>query len=162
MGVHLKQRVKKMKRIFYLGTIFILFPVILFSQQIKNHNSKIIIKDAWIRPAATNANTALFFEVVNNSDSPDTLLSAESTLAEIVELHETYKKENDMMGMREVHKVAIPAKSSVMFKPRDLHIMLIGTLKDIRLGSQYEITLLFKKAGAIKVKAIVRDMPKMK
>jgi len=151
-----------MKKIFLLITVIVLLTVNLFSQPITNHKSLITIRDAWIRPAAAKANSALFFEVVNNSSSPDTLLSAKGNLSEIVELHETYKKENDMMGMREVHKVVIPAKGTVIFKPRSLHIMLIGVLKDIQLGEKHEVALVFKNAGAIKVKAIVRDMPKMK
>ena len=152
----------KMERIFFLGAVIYLFSISLFSQPITNHQSLITIQDAWIRPAASKANSALFFEVVNNNNSPDTLLSAKSNLSEIVEFHETYKKGNDMMGMREVYKVVIPANSIVKFKPQGLHVMLIGVLKDIRLGEQHEVTLVFKNAGAVKVKAVVKDMPKMK
>ncbi len=150
-----------MKKIFLLITVIVLLAINLFSQPITNRQSLITIKDAWIRPAAAKANSALFFEVVNNSSSPDTLLSAKGNLSEIVEIHETYKKENDIMGMREVHNVPIPAKSIVKFKPGALHIMLIGLTKDVRLGEQYDLVLQFKNAGTIKVKAVVQDMPKM-
>ncbi|MFA7229614.1 MAG: copper chaperone PCu(A)C, partial [Melioribacteraceae bacterium] len=111
-----------MKKIIIAAAI-LLFPVIISSQPITNRQSLITIKDAWIRPSVKDANSALFFEVTNNAAAADTLLSAKSELAEMVEVHETYKKENDMMGMREVEKVPVPAKSSVMFKPRGLHIM---------------------------------------
>jgi hypothetical protein len=150
----------KKKLLFIIAAV--LLNINLFSQPVTNQRLPITVKDAWIRPAAANANTALFFEVVNNGYLPDTLLSVKFNLAEIVELHETYKKENDMMGMREVQKVAIPARGSVIFKPRGLHVMLIGTLKDLRLGDKHEVTLLFKSAGKIKMKALVRDMPSMK
>lgn len=151
-----------MKKIFLLLIVIGFSSMCLFSQSKEKHQQLITIQDAWIRPAAAKANSALFFEVVNNSSSPDTLLSAKGNLSEIVELHETYKKENDIMGMREVHKVAIPAKGTVKFKPGALHIMLISLMKDIRIGEQHEVTLVFKNAGAVKVKAVVRDMPKMK
>lgn len=151
-----------MKKMFLMSTAIVLYSVNLFSQPITNNQSPITIKDAWIRPAAANGNSALFFEVVNNGVVPDTLLAAKGKFSEVVEIHETYKKENDLMGMREVHNVPIPTKGTVIFKPRSLHIMLIGLLKDIRLGEQHEVTLVFKNAGAIKVKAVVRDMPKMK
>ena len=151
-----------MKKIFLLTTTIGLLFVNLFSQPITNNKSLITIQDAWIRPAAANANSAIFFEILNKSSIADTLLSAKSDLAEIVEVHETYKKENDMMGMREVHKIAIPANGIVKFKPLGLHVMLIGVLKDIRLGEHHEVALVFKSAGTIKVKAVVRDMPKMK
>lgn len=158
----LKKDDSKMKKIFFLIAIIVLLSTDLFSQPITNRQSLITIQDAWIRPAAANANSAIFFEILNKSGIADTLLSAQSNLAEIVELHETYKKENDMMGMREVHKVVIPANGIVKFKPLGLHAMLIGVLKDIRLGEHHEVALVFKSAGAIKVKAVVRDMPKMK
>ncbi|MBA4407663.1 hypothetical protein C0389_10340 [bacterium] len=151
-----------MKKMFLLLTVIVLFYINLFSQSITNRQLLITIRDVWIRPAAAEANTALFFEVVNNSSLPDTLLSATGKISELVEVHETYKKENDVMSMREVQKVVVPPHSIVKFKPRGLHVMIIGLLKDIRLGEKHEITLEFKNAGRIKVKAVVRDMPAMK
>ena len=120
------------------------------------------INDPWIRPAAQGANSAFFLQIENKGDKADTLIAVKFAHSEVVELHETFKKENDMMGMRAVKSVAIPAKGTVVFKPRDLHIMLIGLTKDVKLGDTYELKLVFKKAGEIKTKVIVRDMPKMK
>ena len=146
----------------FLILMIVMLPVILFSQTIKKTPIQITIKEAWLRPAAINANSALFCEVTNTSNLPDTLISAKGKISEIVEIHETYKKENDMMSMREVHNVVITANGSVKLKPQSLHVMLIGILKDVRLGENHEFTLVFKKAGEIKVKAVVRDMPMMK
>lgn len=150
-------------KIFAALTILLLLLIkvsSVYSQEKEQPKSKIQIHDPWIRPAAEGANTALFFVVENNSDQPDTLLSARSPLSELVEVHEMFKKE-DMMGMREVEFVAIPPNSKVEFKPRDLHVMLIKMKKDLKIGDQGEAVLVFKKAGEIKVKATVRDMPKM-
>ncbi len=141
-----------MKKIF---VVLALFAITLTAQ------TKIEIKDAWIRPGASKANTALFFEVHNNTSKGDTLLMVKADLSEIVELHETYKKSEDVMGMRAVKIVSIPANSVVKFKPRDLHIMLIGLYKDVKIGESHNVTLVFKFAKDVKVKAVVRDMPKM-
>ncbi|MCX7874748.1 MAG: copper chaperone PCu(A)C [Melioribacteraceae bacterium] len=124
--------------------------------------TKIEIKDPWLRPNAKGANSALFFIAENKTDKADTLIAAKFENSEVVELHETYKKSEDMMGMRAVKFVVIPPKSNVVFKPRDLHIMLIGLKKDIKIGENYNLSLIFKKAGEIKINAAVRDMPKMK
>lgn len=124
--------------------------------------TKIVVKDPWIRPNAKGANSALFFIAENKSNKADTLIAAKFENSEVVELHETYKKSDDMMGMRAVKFVEIPANGSVTFKPRDLHIMLIGLKNDIKVGENYNLVLVFKKAGEIKINAIVRDMPKMK
>ncbi|NMB81038.1 MAG: copper chaperone PCu(A)C [Ignavibacteria bacterium] len=149
-----------MKMKYYLCFLLVISSVIA-AQQNKTQATKIEVKDAWIRTSAEGSNSALFFEVVNNSDYPDTLLSAESNLAEVVEVHETFKRENDMMGMRKVNFVVIPPKSTVKFKPRDLHVMLIKLKKDLRQNEKGDATLLFKIAGKIKVNAIVRDMQMM-
>lgn len=141
--------------------ILLIPAVLLIAQQNKSQSTKIEIKDAWIRTSAQGSNTALFFDVVNNSDKPDTLLSAESILAEVVEVHETFKLENDMMGMRKVKFVVIPPNSTVKFKPRDLHVMLIKLNKDMKLNDKGETSLVFKNAGKIKVQAVVRDMQTM-
>lgn len=142
-----------MKKIIFI----LLVSTFIFAQ----NKSTITIKDPWIRINAKGANSALFFVAENNSDKPDTLVSAKFDGAEVVELHETYKKSDDMMGMRAVKFVAIPAKGSVSFKPRDLHIMLIGLKDDLKLNDKHEITLKFKNAGDVKIKAVVRDMQRM-
>lgn len=149
-----------MKMKYYLCFLLVISSVIA-AQQNKTQATKIEVKDAWIRTSAQGSNSALFFEVVNNSDNPDTLLSAESNLAEVVEVHETFKRENDMMGMRKVNFVVIPPKSTVKFKPRDLHVMLIKLKKDLKQNEKGDATLLFKGAGKIKLNAVVRDMQMM-
>lgn len=139
--------------------ILLLFvSTIIFAQ----NNNSITIKDPWIRINAKGANSALFFVAENNSDKPDTLISALFGGAEVVELHETYKKSDDMMGMRAVKFVAIPPKASVSFKPRSLHVMLIALKDDIILDKNYDVSLKFKKAGEIKIRAVARDMQMMK
>jgi periplasmic copper chaperone A len=146
---------KEMKKIY-----LILLIAGLTTAQHTKHSSPIMINDAWIRPVAAEANTAFFFEAVNGSDKTDSLIAAEFKFAEAVEVHETYKKSEDVMGMRAVKAVAIPAKATIKFKPRDLHVMLLNLFRDIKRGQKYNLTLIFKRAGRIKVDAVVRDMPK--
>lgn len=141
--------------------IIILFTAGLVFSQTAN-KKQLSVNNPWIRPAAQGANSAFFFQLENKGDKADTLIAVKFAHSEVVELHETFKKENDMMGMRAVKSVAVPAKGAVVFKPRDLHIMLIGLTKDLKLDETYEIKLVLKNAGEIKTKAVVRDMPKMK
>jgi copper(I)-binding protein len=141
--------------------ILVLFTTGLIFAQTTN-KSQLSVSDPWLRPAVQGANSAFFFQLENKGDKADTLIAVKFAHSEVVELHETFKKENDMMGMRAVKSVAIPAKGTVVFKPRDLHVMLIGLTKDVKLGETYELKLVLKKAGEIKTKAVVRDMPKMK
>ena len=120
------------------------------------------ITDAWIRPAGKARNTGLFFRVINNTDQNDTLLSAKSDLAAKTEVHETFKVD-DMMGMREVENLVMEAGKVFQFKPMSYHVMLIQLKEAVAQGDEGEVTLVFKNAGEVKVKAMVEDkMPTMK
>ena len=154
---------KKMKRK-VLAIIAIIFTlnVIVLAQQPKTQNSKLKIQNAWARPAAKNANSALYFIIKNNSNKTDTLLGVESKIAEIVEVHESFKRDNDKIGMRLAGKLVITTKSEFEFKPGGFHIMLLGVMKDLKIGDSFEVVLQFKYARKIKVKAEVRDIPMLK
>ena len=116
---------------------------------------KIRIENAWLRPSSRGFNSALYFDVKNGTDFPDTLYKVESDLAKLVQIHETYKK-GDKMGMREVKKVGIKPHSIFSFKPGGHHIMLIKLQKDLKEKSSGEVTLYFKSAGKIKLKVPVK------
>lgn len=117
--------------------------------------SDIVIKDAWIRPGAKGMNTAVYFTINNNSDHADTLYNAKADVSNVVELHETYKK-GETMGMRKTDFVIVKAKSAFSFKPGAHHIMLIDLKKKLRVGEKYNCSLFFKRAGEIKIEAIIK------
>ncbi len=135
--------------------LFVIFSNLAVGQ------SKLEIKDVWARPAARGANSALFFTIENNGSKADTLVAVEFKLADIVQIHETYKKDNNKVGMRPIDFVAVAPKSKVKFKPVSLHVMILDVHKDFKLGSPLEAVLRFKHSGKIKVKAVVQDMPAM-
>lgn len=110
-----------------------------------------VISNTWMRPGSANRNTAAFMTITNNMDVDDTLYAVSSDLAKVAQIHETYKKENDMMGMRHVDYIVIPSKSIVELKPGSFHIMIIGLNKDLSLDQQVKIKLLFKVTGEVEV-----------
>ena len=126
-----------------------------------NPSDKIKIVDPWMRVGAQGRATGLFFKIENNSDKADTLYKVEFELAGLVQIHETYDAGNDMMGMREVKQIVIPAKTTFELKPGAQHVMLMKLKQDIKKGYVGDVTLYFKKAGIIKIKAETREM-KMK
>ncbi|MBN1302192.1 MAG: copper chaperone PCu(A)C [Melioribacteraceae bacterium] len=121
-------------------------------------SGKLAITDPWVRVGGRGMNTALFFDVLNGTEFNDTLLSAESDVAELVEVHETYMSGNDMMGMRQVEFVKIPAGSKVSFKPRDLHVMLIKLVEDIKINDTVNVKLNFKESGQVSITAFAKEM----
>ena len=125
-----------------------------------NPSDKIKIVDPWMRVGAQGQATGLFFKIENNSDKADTLYKVEFEPAGKVEIHETYDAGNDMMGMREVGKIVIPAKSSFELKPGSYHVMLMKLKQDIKKGYVGDVTLYFKHAGKIMIKAEAKEMMK--
>ena len=128
-------------------------------EETKSKMSGMMVHDAWIRPAAQGTNSAMFGMIMNHTDVNDTLVGLSSEFAILTEVHETYKGENDMMGMRRVEFVPVDKNDSFELKPRAHHVMLIRLKEDLKIGDTKEVTLTFKNAGDIIVKAEVKDAP---
>ncbi len=123
-------------------------------------SDKIKIVDPWMRVGAQGQATGLFFKIENNSGKADTLYKVEFEAAGKVEIHETYDAGDDMMGMREVKQIVIPAKSTFELKPGAHHVMLMKLKQDITKGYVGNFTLYFKQAGKIMIKAEAKEMMK--
>ena len=139
----------------FFSILFLITFSTLYSQQ--NNKSSIIIKDSWTRPTMTHMNSAIYFTVVNSGSQADTLLDVESKVADIVQVHESFKRGNDQMGMRQVDFVAIPPNASVVFKPGSYHVMLIDMQQDVKANSVIDAVLTFKHAGKIKMSAKAKE-----
>jgi copper(I)-binding protein len=116
--------------------------------------NKILVSDSWLRPAPESFNTAFYCTVINNGDTADTLYKASSSLSDDVQIHETYKR-GDMMGMRPVKYLAIAPHDSLKFKPGGYHVMIMNLKEKVEARQTKEVSLYFKKAGEVKVQAVV-------
>ena len=95
--------------------------------------------------------SAAYLKITNNSVSDDLLIAAKATIAQRVEIH-SMEMDNGVMRMRGVDGgLAIAAGDSVTLSPGGLHIMLMGLTTDLAPDTQHEITLVFEKAGDIKL-----------
>jgi copper(I)-binding protein len=129
----------------------------IYPQQ-ENKKSVLKITDVWAHPAVAHMNSAIYLTIDNLGSKADTLTGVESDAADIVQVHETFKRSNDRMGMRQVDFVSIPPKSKVEFKPGGYHVMLIDMQKDYGIGSTIKGVLIFKHAGKIPITADVKAM----
>ena len=64
---------------------------------------RLSVEDIWARPGNQDANSAVYFVLVNNTGETDTLLSAESDIATALELHESLMQNVDV-GQGELAK----------------------------------------------------------
>lgn len=135
--------------------------------------AEVEIAGAWARtsPAETTKGV-VYLEITNTGDLDDALIAGavDPAVAARVELHETVVAGGnlgdetpttgmggEMMEMREVDQIAIPAGATVSLEPGGLHIMLIDLAAPLEAGTTVEVTLTFEEAGDEVVTAEVRD-----
>lgn len=118
---------------------------------------QLTVTEPWARISPMSAgNGAVYLNLVNQGGSADALLSAESDVAEAVELHETKMGENDMMQMSPVARIEVPAAGSVSLEPGGKHIMLINLKQELAADQMIVLTLNFEKSDPVTVEAVVR------
>ena len=87
---------------------------------------------------------------LENKGDADRLLSASAGVAGSVELH-TMSMDGDVMRMRQVDSIALPAGKTVELKPGGLHIMFMGLKAPLKAGDSFPMKLKFEKAGEVTV-----------
>ena len=101
---------------------------------------------------------AAFMTIKNNGKAADRLVSVDSDVADAVEIHLSEMKD-DVMTMRQVDGVEIPAGGEALLQPGGYHVMLIGLQRELAVGEKVNLTLTFEKAGQMSVEAEVRAIP---
>lgn len=141
-------------------------------------SEKVSVSDPWVRVTpGTQDMTAAYMAL--KSDQADRLIAASvpADVAEKAELHETTTEgdsmdsgsmdgmdsgsmeemDDQMMGMKQVQSIALPAGKEVRLEPGGYHVMLIGLKNPIAADDDYMITLTFEKAGKVEVEAVGRE-----
>ena len=102
------------------------------------------VDDAWVRgTVASQKATGAFMRLTSAADAR--LVSATSPVAEVVEIHEM-AMENDIMKMRQIPGLALPAGKATELKPGGFHIMLMGLKGQVKGGDSVPLTLTFEGA----------------
>jgi copper(I)-binding protein len=116
------------------------------------------IRHPWSRATAPGAKVgAGYLEVRNNGAQPDRLLSASTAAAKRVELHVT-QRDGEVMRMREVRTLEIPARERFTLRPGGAHMMLVDLAQPLKKGDRFKMTLRFERAGEIEVEVEVQDL----
>jgi copper(I)-binding protein len=116
----------------------------------------IVVNHVWIRamPPSTK-NTAAYMTIENRTGVNLFLRSASSTVAQTVEIHRM-EQIGDMMAMKKVDSLLIPAGKLVVLKPNGFHLMVIHLLRPLKEGETIPIVLYFTGGNHIVVNAVVR------
>jgi len=116
------------------------------------------VEKPWARATPPGAAIGGGYLVIRNKGTAaDRLVGVTSPASARVEIHEM-TMEKDVMRMREVKGVDVPAKKSVELKPGGYHLMLIELKAPLKPGDKVPVTLRFEKAGEVKAELAVGAM----
>ncbi|WP_137892010.1 copper chaperone PCu(A)C [Ramlibacter sp. 2FC] len=102
------------------------------------------VRDAWVRASVQGQkSTGAFMKI--SAPGGIRLVGGSTPVAGQLEVHEM-KMDGDVMRMRALSGVDIPAGKTVEFKSGGLHIMLLNLKAALPKGSQVPLTLVFKDA----------------
>lgn len=92
--------------------------------------------------------TVGYMRLVNKGDHADRLISASAAIAGKIEIH-TNIMDGDVMRMRKLDGVDIPAGAAIAFEPGGYHLMIFGLTEKLITGEEIPVTLEFEKAGKV-------------
>jgi periplasmic copper chaperone A len=116
---------------------------------------EITVEGPWARASAGRAMAGAAFMTLNNAGATDDRLTGASAgVSDKTELH-THIKEGDIMRMRPVEAIDVPAGGVAMLQPGGNHVMFMGLREPLKEGETFPLTLTFEKAGEVTVEVMV-------
>ncbi|MGD1935501.1 MAG: copper chaperone PCu(A)C [Candidatus Phaeomarinobacter sp.] len=116
--------------------------------------SDITVEEPFARETIGVSTTGAAYLVIRNEGGADRLIAAATPAAVTAELH-THEKDGEIMRMRMVDAIDVPANDTVTLEPGGLHIMLFEIMEPLKDGGSFPMTLTFEKAGDISVDVTV-------
>lgn len=122
--------------------------------------ASVTVTDAWVRATVPQQKaTGAFMQLRAAGDSR--FVAASSPLTPVVEIHEM-AMDGDVMRMRQVPSIELPAGKDVQLKPGGYHLMLMNLKAQVKEGDTVPLTLVFEgkdgKRETVEVKAPVKAL----
>lgn len=139
-----------MKRFFILFGLLLLLPM--------QAAAEVIIEGAWVRLPPPVADTAAAYMTIRNHGDKDVEITGiETDVAEHPEFH-SMEMDGEMMMMKKMAKVIVPAHGGISFDPGGNHLMLIDLTRELKTGEHIMMTIKTSDGESIMVHAEVKDM----
>lgn len=137
----------------------LVLAVALFAVQWAAH-AQTTVKDPWVRGTVPQQKaTGMFAQLTSTGGGK--LVSASSPVAGIVEIHEM-AMEGNVMKMRAIPGLDLPAGKAVDLKPGGYHVMLIDLKQTLKAGDTVPVKLVIEgkdgKRETVEVNAPVRAL----
>lgn len=120
----------------------------------------ITIKAPWARATVGAGAGAAFLTIDNAGNAPDRLIGASSPVSRTTELH-THIRDGEVMRMRRIDAIEVPANAVTALQPGGLHIMFMDLVEPLKAGGSFPLNLRFANAGEVGVSVEVKDVAAM-
>lgn len=118
--------------------------------------AQVTVGEPWVR-ATVAAQKATGAFMTLTSVQPVKLVGVSSPVAGAVEVHEM-KMVDDMMKMRQMQSLDLPAGQPVKLAPGGYHLMLLDLKQPLKDGAKVPLTLEFEDAKKVRSKVVI-DAP---
>jgi copper(I)-binding protein len=117
------------------------------------------VQNAWARATPGGAETGAIYLTLE-APNGDRLTGVSSPVAREAGMHEMTRTGN-IMKMRQLPAIDLPAGRKVTLRPGGMHIMLLGLKQPLHAGDSIPLTLDFAKAGKRQVTVPVEKIGAM-
>lgn len=112
------------------------------------------VEQAWVRPSVPGQQgTGGYMKLT--ARERQRLVGASSPVAGVAEIHEM-KMDGEIMKMRPVGALELPAGKTVELKPGGLHLMLMDLKQPLAAGTSVPLTLLLKDSRGVESRVETR------
>jgi len=122
--------------------------------------AQVSVKDPWVRGTVAQQKASGAFMQITSA-AGGRLVGASSPVAGVVEIHEM-AMDGNVMKMRAIPGLTLPAGQAVELKPGGFHVMLMDLKQALQPGQTVPITLVIEGAGGqretVQVSASVRAL----
>jgi len=122
-------------------------------------HAQVTVDKPWVRTTVAQQGTTAAYLTITSAKGGK-LVSASSPIAAAVDVHQM-KMVGDMMKMRSVEALPLPAGQPLEFKPNGYHLMMTGLKAPVKPGDVVPITLVVEdakgKRETVDVKATARQ-----
>ena len=122
----------------------------------------IAVSDPFVTATPAGGTGGVFMTLTGGA-TPDTLVDARASVAERVEVHETYDAGDGLRGMRQVEGgIPVGVGETVSLAPGGYHVMLLGLTDELVVGDTLEMEAVFARAGAVPVRVPVVTLDRVR
>ena len=147
----------------YLTSLLLAFSVASLFGYANAHGFKageLTINHPYATPSLKGSKTGAAYirSIKNTGKHADQLISARTTVAESVELHQM-QMGGDVMKMRPVSAIDLPANAEMRMMhgtPDGYHLMLMNLKQPLKDGDRFQLWLQFKNSGEREVTVYVQ------